>query len=421
MYPSSLAESFRDRDYIPRTAAWFHAACEGDGDEKPEPPSAPAEEERPEEARPEERQEPEPVGVEAVVPGLAETPVAAGAEQEQANEPADEQEYSSDMEEVLPLFAAAALRHHGQIIVRGKDASGNRYYRRKIDGLLFSRQSPSVTTIIKKTSETSECLIKWIIEHGWAEAARRRDAAAAYGTFMHIVFAKYMMAWRDEEGFDFRVLDVFVKEYIEEHGLAGMRCLFNPSNGRNETELWPSLIKSDIRAFEQWLTVYNVVPLAIEMPFVFDDGKDVFFGGCIDLACRMDFGVYQKSGPGFQKGDLKKDCSPPKPGEDAVTKICLIDFKSGRNNGYPEHAIQSAFYRLAWDLLGIGPKIERQFNWHPKAWHGTQKRFAMPEYTGKVSEKAVRCRAAHFNTSFGFKPPRKMEDKFGGIVRRGVF
>ena len=203
----------------------------------------------------------------------------------------------------------------------------------------------SLTTLISVTTPTSPFLTNWklqkALEEGYMGAADDyARAKAAYGTFMHSEFAGLLI----NRVYDLDKVSEKLLDFIEKNNY--------PSEWIN----WADDLKDDILAFAQFMQLYNVTPLCIEQGFYHpDDG----YATMIDLVCEMDDGDRYKSG---QRAHQLKDPTSAK----RITAI--IDFKSGRKGFFEEHEIQLHGCLNLWNIHYPDKKVDKVFNWSPKAW-----------------------------------------------------
>lgn len=205
---------------------------------------------------------------------------------------------------------------------------------------------PSVTTIIDQAVPKAKHLVKWIADVGYEESRRYMMDRAAYGTFMHGIFARLLIS----RNYDLDKLKDELRSYIESEGL--------PSDFiHNADEL-----KKDVLAFAAWVMDYDVRPLAIEIALVHPIHG---YGGMIDLPCDMK-----------EKPDSKK----------RITAI--VDFKSGRKGFYEANEIQLHLYKEMWNTNFPDHKIDRVFNFSPKDWRKYPS-YNFTDQTGSVNAEKI--------------------------------
>lgn len=214
--------------------------------------------------------------------------------------------------------------------------------------------SPSVTSVIRDTSPTPPGLMEWYLKHGNEEATRMRDAAADYGTALHIAIAQYFsgetLTFRDER------------------------------------------LAKDMMAWHQFVRDRNVEVVACEVPLYMGptyNGPKILGGvaGTADLICEMD----------WDKGRV----------------LAMVDIKSGKNS-YRDHAVQLAFYTMMWNEWQdrmtedrFDPTVTHCFNWHPKEWTKAPS-YGLVNQTGAVSEAEVITRLNLWHQMFKAEPRSRM-------------
>lgn len=198
---------------------------------------------------------------------------------------------------------------------------------------------PGVTTVIKSQAPMSPWLMKWIAEHGTKRAEYLRDSRAAYGTLMHMLFARTLIAGE----FAVDAIPQLIAEHFEKEKLSF------------DTTGWAEDLAQDLVGFAGWVRDYNVKPIAIEYP-MFDDEDKV--GGTADLPCELD--RYVKD-PKSKKWIV------------AGRETAYVDYKSNRESFYDESAIQGHQYRRMWNKLHPGKPLERVFLYGPKDWDESSK------------------------------------------------
>lgn len=185
---------------------------------------------------------------------------------------------------------------------------------------------PSVTTILSKVMPKSPHLIKWIADKGLDEAEKYKMERASYGTFMHGVFLRLLIA----REYDLDKLKDELAMFAESERL-GANFIYYADD-----------LKKDVLAFAAWVMDYDVRPMAVEIPLVHPEKG---YAGMLDLPCTM----LDKIG-----------------GKNRIR--ALVDFKSGRKGFFEEHELQLHLYRDMWNVNFPGKEIERVFNFSPKDW-----------------------------------------------------
>ena len=221
------------------------------------------------------------------------------------------------------FFDSTALIEPGYKLFQ-LNSNGQRYYY-LFDDTGTPKFYPSVTTILSQTLPKSPFLINWIAEKGIEEAERYRDERAAYGTFMHAAFEELLI----NRVYDLDGLKDKLKAYIENKSLP------------NDFIYYADQLKKDVLAFAQFITDYDVKPLAVEIALAHPIG----YAGMIDLVCTM----------------------LVRPGSNERINA-IVDFKSGRKGFYEEAEIQAHFYKKMWEENYPDTSIERVYNFSPKDW-----------------------------------------------------
>lgn len=217
------------------------------------------------------------------------------------------------------------------------NGDGQRYYYRYDDD--GSPQFyPSVTTLLKQVMPTSPYLIEWMVKNG-ESATEKRDLAAAYGTFMHAEFEILIINRR----YDFDEVPERLLKYIAQNNLPEK---FFAENIKK--------IQKDVCSFAQFVSDYDVVPLAVEIALVHPTYN---YAGMLDLPCMM---TDKKTGERFS---------------------AIVDFKSGRKGFYEDHELQLHLYKMMWNENFPEKPIERVFNFAPKDWRGTKPTYTLKEQT----------------------------------------
>lgn len=193
------------------------------------------------------------------------------------------------------------------------DNRGTRFYL-KYDGKKIV-SAPGVTSVLKKTAPMGFGLLEWYAKNGMDKAGELMFEAQNYGTLLHIVFGRLLRG----ESIDLE--DIAMDGMIEDF------CLEHIMPWQMTKPEWRRKLKQDIIGIVQWVQDFEVEPIAIEYPFVYENsGKP--YSGTIDLVCKL------------------------KPRSNAKEKIvAIIDLKSGRHAAYDDNAIQLFAYQLAWNDL----------------------------------------------------------------------
>lgn len=201
--------------------------------------------------------------------------------------------------------------------------------------------------------------------------------AAQYGSFMHAIFAIY---WKQKH-ITREDVSTYLYEYMKREGISHELYYAN----------WMDRIMGDLLAFQAFMIEHQVQPYAFEMPLWHPDG----YATQIDLPCEMTVmeegfhgEVYKQSSEkyGYKKGDPKKT-------KGRVRIKAIINFKSKQKGVfYSSEELQLDLERRIWNhwMEPHGLKIDRIFNWSPKAWirERTEPGFNLVE---KTHTKQVDC------------------------------
>lgn len=217
---------------------------------------------------------------------------------------------------------------------------------------------PSVTTVIRGNMPTSPHLIKWIGDMGTEAAEEYRDERAAFGTFMHKTFEEYLVA----KFYDLDTMEDSLLNYLRMEGLP-----------ETLAAKWLHEQQKALLGFAQWVSDFNVDPLAIEVSLA-SDAMEV--AGMVDLVCRLTIEEKGYFGEVYKTG---ANAGQPKESKREATVLAIVDFKSGKNF-YDDHAIQLEIYRRMWNENLPETPIDRIFNWSPSDWR-TAPRYKFKEQT----------------------------------------
>lgn len=221
----------------------------------------------------------------------------------------------------------------------------------------------SLTTLISRTMPTSPHLIKWIADKGYEESKEYAKERADYGSFMHAEFARLLI----DRKLDLDTVDERFRDFIEVNQL--------PIG----TLVHADEIKKDILAFAQWISDYNVEPLAIEIILTHSEG----FGAMLDLVCMADIPVKGKWGEVYKSGAKK---GQPKETTEIKRLRCCVDFKSGRKGFYESNSIQLRGQKELWEQAYPDKPIDRLFNWSPKDWR-SEPSYNFRDWTGHKNQE----------------------------------
>lgn len=239
------------------------------------------------------------------------------------------------------------------------NTSGNRYYYTFPDEYSAPQFFVSVTTMIKQTLPTSPFLIDWIADNSKEGSRNIAADRAAYGTFMHIQIADFLI----NKTYNLDELRSKLKAYIEEEKLPVQFI-------NNADEL-----KKDMLSFAQFAIETNLKALAIEVVLTHPtDG----YAGALDLVCEFDGAINGFHGEVFKSGK--------KVGQPRKTKIqkrvrAILDFKSGRKGFFESAKIQLKAYQTMWNLRFPDFTCDYIFNWAPKEWRGSTPTYNLEDQT----------------------------------------
>jgi hypothetical protein len=240
-----------------------------------------------------------------------------------------------DREVAASFFDADAIREAPRRLRRYQEG-GLRYYYTLgtgADGASIAKLYPSVTTVIRRTTPMPPFLLAWYAEHGMAGAERIRDAKAAYGTLMHRLFERLVIARK----IDLDALPGVVATYAEEEHLS---C---------DTGGWARDLAEDLVGFASFFREKNAKVVGIEVPLASDE---LVYAGCLDLVVWLD--VEHSNGPGKKKTYTRE--------------LCYVDWKSNRTSFYEESAIQCHAYRTLWNEAFPESPITGVFLYGAKDW-----------------------------------------------------
>ena len=247
-----------------------------------------------------------------------------------------------DTNQIVPLY-----RH---------DAASGRAYARVVEG--NERNVvwyPSVTTVLRGTSPMSPGLLKWYAQHGEEKANAMRDAAAEYGTALHIAI----------------------------HDL---------SNGaRLDAAMMPTRMAKDLLAWQTFLTDYKIEILYAE-PMVYSD--EFGFAGAIDIVCTMEV-------------------------SEGVRAVAIIDIKSGSGSYSDHAVQLAMYQLAWNERYGEPNKtiVEEIYNWHPKDWR-EKPTYTLKKQTGAVTKEEIKLRCDLYRATNKIKPSKRLvvEGTFGVLA-----
>jgi hypothetical protein len=246
------------------------------------------------------------------------------------------------------------------------DNRGTRFYL-KWDGKTIV-SAPGVTSVLKKTAPMGFNLVEWYAKHGMDKANDLMFEAQNYGVLMHITFGRLL------RGETIDLEDIAMDGMIEDF------CLDHIMPWQMNKPEWRKKLKQDIIGFIQWVQDFEVVPLAIEYPFVFEN-SGLAYSGTIDLVCRL------------------------KPRSNAKDKIiAIVDFKSGRHDFYDDSAIQLKAYQNAWEALYKDLKAVSVYNYAPTDFRYPVSEKTKPYRFKDQTENDANLKWNHYLTLFYSDP-----------------
>lgn len=203
---------------------------------------------------------------------------------------------------------------------------------------------PSVTEVIRKTSPMAPGLLQWYSQHGFKEAERLKNEAAAKGTEMHTIFERYLDSITGEQPVALNDLPTFQAKAL--------------------------------LSFDKFIHDNEVVALATERRVVNEKYK---YAGTVDMVCNMNFNKQRI--------------------------VAIVDYKSG-STVYEDYAIQLEMYRLAWNSQHKDTPVTHIFNWLPKDWNKAPT-YTLKNQTGVISEKHIATRCALYQETNDAAPRQR--------------
>jgi hypothetical protein len=254
------------------------------------------------------------------------------------------------IETLIPAyFDADALRLPAYHLRRYQQGNTRIYHTYDLDGSL--QKFPGVTAVCEKVLPTSPYLTRWELMKG-EDAEKYKNERAAYGTFMHKLFAEFVInKTMNLSDIPARVLDEAAKKNLSITTPFGQ---------------WGQDLAQDVLSFHQFCVDYAVKPLMIECPLCSQVYK---VASQVDLLCEITW--------------------------KQARRLAIVDFKSNRSgNGYESHELQLAYYdaMVRENFPEFGDQEILLFIWSPKDWSkapayhfknhtGTSKLTLLKEYT----------------------------------------
>lgn len=273
-----------------------------------------------------------------------------------------------------------------------------RSYLRITDGQLEEpfRLYTSLTTAINTCAPTERPLLEWYAKLGMSEADRQLKISQHYGTLMHIMVGQFLM----DNFFDFGSVKEKVATYVSEKKISFP-----------EIAEWDKKLRHDVAAFVQFAHEYKIKPMGIEYVLLSQRG----FGTLIDLVCRLEMpvkgfhGEAYKSGP--RQGQQKETTEP-------VSKVAIINFKSGRHGFYRSNGIQAICEKQLFEENFPDIKIECALNWSPKDW-AVFPDWNLKDWEGEISDSEINAVLSLAEERFGNKAMDKKYISVSGMAYTG--
>lgn len=257
----------------------------------------------------------------------------------------------------------------------------------------------SLTTAINQCAPMPPTLLEWYAKNGMTEANRLLKDAQHYGTLMHKLIGKWLIA----NNIDFGTFQDEVDEYCGEH-----------SYYSTEVTGWAKKLKSDLAAFCQFTIERNIKPLGVEYVLLSEKG----FGTLIDLVCNMDISETGFFGEVYKSGDQK---GQPKESKRRKRITAIINFKSGRHDFYRTNGIQVECERQLWEENFPDIPLDAAFNWAPKAWE-KDPGYNLKDWTGDITQQEIDAVLSLAEIRFGTKAVnKKYVDIYGTQWRDKAF
>lgn len=174
-----------------------------------------------------------------------------------------------------------------------------------------------------------------------------------YGTILHLIYGEILMG----KQLTFDSLHLFIKEramtelgYTEEEAL---RYFI-----KHKEELF-----KDISSFVKWVDDYKIEPIAVEQMMRSEKYR---VATAIDLVCYATVEEKGFWGEVYKSGAKKGE---PKETKQAVRKLIIVDFKSGKSKGfYPVNILQLLLNRVIFEENLPDIKLDGVYNFAPNDW-----------------------------------------------------
>ncbi len=265
-------------------------------------------------------------------------------------------------------FDETALRLPNYKVGRVNYGNGRSYIRLNEDRTLENpfRLYTSLTTAINSCAPMERGLLEWYCKNGLAEADRLLKESQHYGTLMHLLIGQYLT----DNYIDLDTIETQIDIYLSENNYF-----------TQESRYWPDKLRSDLAAFIYFAQVHKIEPIGIEYVLLSDKG----FGTLIDLVCRMQIEEKGFYGEIYKSGD-KKD--QPKETKQWVSRVAVINFKSGRHAFYRSNGIQIECEKQLFEENFPDIKIDCALNWSPKEWTIFPD-YNLKDWSGEIEQKEV--------------------------------
>lgn len=213
------------------------------------------------------------------------------------------------------------------------DKGNKRFYVRVLDNGKFL-VAPSFSEIKRTVTGVSVGLANWMKKLSKQESEFEATYSAAYGSFLHDVFADILR--NKPFTLDLDLIFADYKDYCDAHKI-------NFDEAMRWYEQKRRKIQDDLIGFVCWKREYNAIPVAIEYPLM---SKKGLHAGQLDIVCWLT--ITEK---------IKK--------EEVTRKVlALVDVKSGFGpDFYEENELQLKAYSDLWNEEFPNLKIEKIYNY----------------------------------------------------------
>lgn len=212
----------------------------------------------------------------------------------------------------------------------------------------------SGTTLIDnyRDKEGEQALMKWkvdLINKGLDpnEVVKTRQD---YGTILHVLYGKILLG----EKTSFEDLQDFLISFSDEVKMKKSYITALVSSHIEE-------FKKDLASLLTWIKEYNIKPLGIEVMLKSEKYR---VATALDLICYATFKEKGFWGEVYKSGENKGN---PKESYKEVTKLVIVDFKSGKKGFYHKNILQLLLSRVIFEE-NFSLKVEGIFNFAPNDW-----------------------------------------------------